>query len=555
MNRSLTSIFSLGLIALTIFLPRIIQAQDQPQPAIVISIAEMDRQTAVANYLVSAAGFPDLKFFAQTMVRQYTKGIDGKKPAGVLMYFSDEVEIPEFLAFMPMTNLDDFLDLVATMADVDDEDGMSVISTPDGMELMVKEIGKYAFMASNEDMFAMAPEDPAVYLGDQPQQYNLSAKIFGRRIPEALRNLALDQIRESYEEQMLLMDEDSLQIEMQEYNWQQFERYLTEMESIQIGINADPEAKKIHFDFEVVAENGSELAQRFERSRKAETQSLTSGFLMPDAGMTFHSCMRLEAEDIQQYKSMLESLPALMREELEEEDYTDQEVELFAGAVDDVVKAIVETAEKGVLDVGAVLVAGDQEMNFAAGVQIANPRQLEDVVKRMVPTLEENLAGQIQVQLNSGSYKDVTFHQFAVEVPDFDDQTLAIFGEQLNLVIGVGQKMVYLGLGSEPESLIRQVMDKSTDNSVSREQQASFQLNLYFSNLIKMGLNFQDDPMARKMYNQLAESGNDRIRISTENIENGFRTRLEIQDGILSLIKVAVDSFTGGFEDFDDDDF
>jgi hypothetical protein len=553
-NRSLTSILSLGLIAFTIFttfLPRINQAQDQPQPAVVISIAEMDRQTAVANYLISAAGFPDLKFFAQTMIRQYTKGIDGKKPAGVLMYFSEQVEVPEFLAFMPMTNLEDFLDLVSTMADVDEEDGMSVISTPDGMELMVKEIGNYAFMASNQEMFAMAPADPAAFLGDQPQQYNLSAKIFGNRIPAALRNLVLDQIRESYEEQLLLMDEDSLQAELQEYNWQQLERYLTEMESILVGINADPEAKKILFDFQVVAENGSDLAQRFERIRKAEIQSMTSGFLLPDAAMTFHSCSQLEPEDIQQYKSMLESFPATMREELQEDDYTDQEVELFVGAAEDAIRAIVETAEKGILDVGAVLVAGEQEMNFAAGVQVVNPRQLEDVVKRLVPTLEDKLAGQIQVQLNSGSYKDVTFHQFAVEIPDFDDEALAVFGEELNLVIGVGQKMVYLGLGSDPELLIRQVMD----NAVSQDQQLSFQMNMYFSNLIKMGLNFQDDPMTRKMYNRLADSGNDRIRISSENIPSGFRARLEIQDGILSLIKVAVDSFTGGFDDFDDDDF
>jgi len=550
-KRSLTSILSLGLLALATLLPGTNHAQEQPQPAIVVSIAEMDRQTAVANYLISAAGFPDLKFFAQTMVKQYTKGIDGKKPAGVLMYFSEQAEIPDFLAFMPMSNLDDFLDLVATMADVDEEEGMSIISTPDGLELMVKEIGNYAFMASNVDMFARAPADPSSFLEDQPQKYNLSAKIFGSRIPESLRRLALDQIRESYEEQMLLMDEDSLQAELQEYNWQQMESYLNEMESILVGINADPEAKRIHFDFEVVAEAGSELSQRFEKIRTSEIQSLTSGILLPDAAMTFHACSPLESEDIEQYRKMLETLPDMMREEFEEDDLSEEEVELFVGAAKDVIKAIIDTAEQGVLDVGGVLVAGEQELNFAAALLVANPRELENVVKRLVPTLEEKLAGQIQVELNSGSYKDVTFHQFMIDIPDFDDEAIAIFGEQLNLVIGVGQKVVFLGLGSDPESLIRQVMD----NAGPSEAQPSFQMNLYFANLIKMALNFQDDPLTRKMYNKLADSGNDRIRISSENIENGFRTRFEIQDGILSLIKVAVDSFTGGFDDFDDDDF
>jgi hypothetical protein len=97
------------------------------------------------------------------------------------------------------------------------------------------------------------------------------------------------------------------------------------------------------------------------------------------------------------------------------------------------------------------------------------------------------------------------------------------------------------------------------DDAGPSEAQPSFQMNFYMANIMKIASRASDDdPTAKKMAKKLAETGGDRIRMVTEYIPNGYRGQFEIQDGILSMIKVAADAFSGGGmddEEWDDEDF
>ena len=196
MNRLRRFLLAGFLIAATAVIAPLSQAKAQsaPDPAVVISIADFTQQLSDVEYLAEASGYGNMKFFAQTMVKQYIKGIDNTLPAGIMLYFNEDSEEPDFLAFVPVTNLDDLLDTISGMAEVDEGEDFTTIITDNDDELLVKEIGNNAFISNKKEMFDNIPSDPAGLLGEMPKTYNVAARIFSNRIPESLRTQALDVI-------------------------------------------------------------------------------------------------------------------------------------------------------------------------------------------------------------------------------------------------------------------------------------------------------------------------------------------------------------------------
>jgi hypothetical protein len=542
---------AMGIATATWLSPVIAQAQEAPQPAVIISIAEIQKQLGMIEYVLNAAGFPEFKFIAQSTIKQYTKGVDPKKPAGVMLYFNEDKEVPDFLAYVPVVNLDDLLDTIAGFVEVDDEGENVIISMDNGMEMVVKKVGDVAFMSTDEKMFDNIPDAPESMLEDLPTKYNLAAKIYGQRIPEALREQWLETIRDGYESQMEMMGEDSIQADLQEMNWKQIETAFSDMDCITVGMIADKEAKHLAFDMEVLARSGSELAKKMGQSMLKE-ESRFKGFLMDGSAMSAHASAAMAKEDMEQSKKLLNKLPEMMKEQLEDEDLSDEDVKTLESLASDFAKIVSDTLDGGKFDGGALLMMEDQDINFASGFLLANPKDLEAMVKKYVPILERKAGSGMQVELNSGNHKDVTFHRITIDVPD--EEAVKVLGEQVQVIVGIGKDTSYLGFGNNPQDLIKKAMDGSGPSG----KQPAFQMNFQVGQFLKMAEKANDDPVVKKMAKKLLTDGNDRVRVVSEYMENGYRARFEVQDGILSLIKVAQEAFAGGGmdeEEMEDDDF
>ena len=57
------------LLSMATLMPSQVRAQSQPEPAIVISIANMDEQLKDVKYLLTASGFPELNFIAKAAIK------------------------------------------------------------------------------------------------------------------------------------------------------------------------------------------------------------------------------------------------------------------------------------------------------------------------------------------------------------------------------------------------------------------------------------------------------------------------------------------------------
>ena len=533
--------------------------QGSSDPAVVIAIANIDEQLNDIEYLANAASeqMGQMSGLIKMQAQGFLRGIDTKKPAGVLMYFSEDSPEPATLAFVPIKNLDDFLDTIASFAEVDEGDDTVTIIPDDGSEMTLKKIGGYAFISDQAEFLKNAPSNPGELVEEMASKYNISARVFPQRIPENLREMALGLIEQGYEQQLQQLDQiEPMQAELQEENFEmqmaQMESMFTDTEEVVIGMSADEKSRSIYFDMNMTAKAGSSMAKLMEES-VAKEPSRFLGFLMEDAAMTGNVNGTIAKETAAQYKSVMSTATDQWLDMVDGDDNMDDaQVELVTNLINGLSDVMTKTMEQGRMDMGVALTMVDDKMNLAMGTGVADPDKLEDMVKDVVKEVEKQNVDAIQFNLNSGSHRGTTFHEIIVEVPDNEEEAQNILGEQVTIILGIGKKEVYLAAGSAPESLLKDAMDKSAEASASEDQPQS-QMNLYMTPMLKFAAGMPGAEMLEMMADTMESASGDRIHLETGSSKNGFKSRIEIQDGILELLGAAggmMGGMGGGGADF-----
>lgn len=526
-------------------------AQSAPQPSVVISMANMDRQLESVNYLVESAGFGQMGFLIKVQADQYLKGIDRSKPVGALLFFDDESPEPKVLGFVPVSNMDDILNTLAdNVGGVEEGDDYMTLAMDSGEEILIKQAGDYAYLSDNAENFNLMPDDLAGQVGDLPQRYNLAFKVFGQRIPESLRDQALELIREGYEAQLDQMgDVDSLQSRLQQENFdlqmEQIKSFVNETDYLVIGMNAQKADEALSMELEFVGLEGSKLARQC-AAAKDVGPSRFSGFLMEGAAFNFNGASKLLAEDADQYSGMIDQLKQEIINGVDEDgELSEAELEKVEGIVDNLLAAVNETLKAGKMDMGGCLMLNNSGANLAIGALMADPGKLEDAAKEAVAFLEaKGLGDEIQANLNSSTWNGINFHQILVPIPVDEEEARQMIGEQLEILLGIGKDTVYIAAGSNPMDLLKEAIEKSASASASGEQGIT-EYNLFLTPILRFAANIEGEEMMQMMADELATTGKDRISMTGQMVENGMKMRFEMQDGILKLINVAAQNMGG----------
>ena len=532
--------------------------QSAPEPAVIISIASIDEQLDDVEYLANAASeeMGQMSGLLKMQARGFTRGIDTTKSAGMMMYFNEDSPQPTTIGFVPLENMDDMLDTLAGFAEIDEGDDIVTIIADSGQEISIKQVGNYAFMSDQPGNLEDVPKDPSKLIGKMAEQYNIAATVYPQRIPEGLRDMAMGLIQQGSEQNMQMLDEiDPVQAEIQQQNFemqmQQMENLFNDTEEMVLGMAADQKAEAIYFDLVMTAKPGSEMAEQISASKKAGA-SRFGGFLMDGAAMTANMTSQIAPNQKEQTLAVIKNSKEQIQEMLDANpNMTDAQAEMTEELVDSLLDVVMQTVEDGRMDMGAVMMMSDGEMNFAMGVEAANPKKLEDAVKDVVKMVEKQVGDQVQFNLNAGSHRGTTFHEILVEIPSSEEEAQQIFGDQLTLVIGIAKDAVYFAMGSGPEDILKQAMDQSAESSESKANMP-MQVNFYLSPILKFASGIQGMEMMEMMSDTL-QPGGDRIQIRSEFIDNGTKTRFEIQDGILELLGAAggmMGGMGGGGADF-----
>jgi hypothetical protein len=123
-----------------------------------------------------------------------------------------------------------------------------------------------------------------------------------------------------------------------------------------------------------------------------------------------------------------------------------------------------------------------------------------------------------------------------IPVPD-DEDARDVFGDQIDLVVGMGPKAAYFGFG---EGCLGGLRGAIRSSAAATGTIAPMQMSLALAPIMRFAANFEDNPMVAAMATALeASQGRDNILIVGKAIPNGAEYRFEVQDGVLKALGQA----------------
>lgn len=522
-------------------LSRLEAQQSEFKPAVVVSVASIDKIMDDMTYLADVGGARENATMFKGMVGLMTAGVDPKRPSGAYFTFKGAEE-PVAVAFIPVTDLKGLLKIhEGTIGEPEDVgDGLLRIDGPNGMPVYLKDTGTWAFASQDKNLLAATPADPAKLLGGLDKKYTLAARVMVRNIPAELREMAIRQMQQGIERQLEeAAESDDENRELMEAlsrnNLESVKRLVEESDEIEIGWAVDSMAKNTYIDFSMTAVPGTKLAAQMATVKS--TKSDYAGFLLENAAASLLISHEPSQEDIARWTSVLDSMNKRAIEAIEND--SDLESDKEKAAAKEIVSSLIgvlrKTAEGGKLDGGAAVLLGEAGgTTVAFGGRLSDTAELDRALRKAAKLAEreEDFPG---IKFDAGKQGDVALHTMSIPLDDAEEQARAMFGDELDVTFGVGGGSFYLVLGKDATATLKKIIEKSA--AAAGTEQPPMQLHVAVAPIIDFIAEMDDNPVTAMVAASADKvRGNDSVSIVSTPIKNGSRTRVQIDEGVLKLL-------------------
>ena len=255
----------------------------------------------------------------------------------------------------------------------------------------------------------------------------------------------------------------------------------------------------------------------------------------------------IKKEDLAQVKATVQKLRDDAEKNLAEQGLSDEQLKTAKQLVENLMDVLEKTAEAGTIDGGATLKLDPQSVCFAAGAGVADGSKVEATLKQLVELLSKEYPDYAKgIKLNAETYQGVRMSSFSLpldQIPLPSDAKEAfgkLLGKSADLVVGVGDKSVYVAAGRDPLAMLKSVLDASKKETGKKVPPFQFVANLLPIAQFIRGVAPEQDAArqnADKVIEVLKQApGKDQISLKVRMIANGQTIRLEVQEGILRLI-------------------
>ena len=544
-------------------------AEEAAKPVLSVAVSGVQELIDDLDYLGDLAGQPGSGQQLEAMSVFFTQGhglegIDRKRPWGAAVNVSEDSQF-QVLVFVPVAKMDKLMATVAVFTGEPEDAGDGVFELPaDRQSVFAKEKDGWAYFAQSKEALENVPEEPLKLLNGLNEQYDVAAQVHVQSLPEALREMFIDQLRAGMEGGLAQEEGESdeqyeLRKKIAEQQLEQMSQMANELDEITLGWNIDRAAKQVYVDMATTALAGTKAAEQLNAYKTNATPSRFAGFIAPEAIFSMHAHSVLSEADRAKTEETVAALRQQAQAALEQdEDLGDDEKKLAEQFIEDMLELAAAQLKNGTMS-GGILVEGEGPINLVFGSAVADGALVEEKLKKWI-TLASQAEEFPKVKYNAAEYEGVKFHTASIPVPEETDQrekVVALLGEKAEITVGIGKDSAYLAIGSGGIDSIKQVIDKSKNGGgtdAKQPVQASLAVGKLLGVLAKV-----DDEGLGETFAEVAESvqgaGNDHFRIESQMIENGARYRFLAEEGVIkAMAAVGKAQQQRALEEGDDDD-
>ena len=488
------------------------------QPAIVIALAPLKQQHDAIGQLMKAAGLEQMTLVVKEQINAFTDGIDTNKKSGLMIYMGDS-EV-NWLAMLPVTDLDDFLDAISIVADVDDNGEIFELTFQDADTVFLKGSGSYAYITQNKSTFLKIPSSPKRVLDSFPSQHLVSAKIFPSQFPAELRQIWMSSIQEGMESANEDGDQDISN------SIRQLSSLINESEVAALGLFQDSQSKTLSLDFGIRGKLGSEIS-KWQRAMGSLPATHFNGFTSGRDALRLNYVDSPTALTKQIAIGLIEAAEKELTDDFElNYDFSIKEEQRLESAFSRVTEVFKSTVNSGTIDYAMML---SDDLNFAGGIRVNDPLKVETAFKDFVRVLDDSGEfGNFEFEFDFGTTSGTKLHRIAFDLPENEAELADLFGDSIELIVGIGDQSICLAFGQAPLPLLKQaIQDSRNPTRPVHNAQASFFLDSFLSRA-------DSDPELLKALQEANVRGN--VIFKSNMVQDGMTMRLELQYGMLKIL-------------------
>jgi hypothetical protein len=523
------------------------------KPVAVLSLPSYDEAAEDFQFAAGLCDQPELTGKLQAIAKAVGQGIalvglDKDRPMGAVVQMDGDQ--PSGYVFLPVMDIDQLhavvKPLVAEITQLDD--GLyKVVGKEEPKTMYVKTSpAGWLFMSEKREALAATPDDPRELIGGLSEKYDVAVRLNVANLPEHQRQRLIAKLKEDTLRELQRKPGEG----DQEYTVRKIVTEgllgavvcgMKELDQITLGCSLDRYAENALVELSVTAVEGTPTAEKL--ARLCQTKTSFAGFRLPGAVLTGNwtcgHCLGEAAE--------LDTVCDAVRSKAFAEIDSKVHVEHRAKAAKEFLGGLLEVAEEtvasGKVDGAVALVLKPEAATLVVGKYVADGDKLEETLKILVDAVRQQRPGFVDQVLtpNADECQGVRLHLVSIPVPynaPHRDKVVQLIGENLDIVVGIGQQSFYLSLGRDAMKVLKQAIEKSA--AAGDQPVAPLEVTVSLSELAnfvaEMGKE-QDRAKAKQALAVLQRSGGkDHLRLVASPIERGVKYRLELEKGVLELI-------------------
>lgn len=537
--RRVTAICCLALAMVATASAALAQSAAPAKPLAVVAINSYSGLMEDVDYLGGMAGVSGASQMVDGMIAKLTGGkglvgLDKTKPIGLLVDMS--AMFPNFAAYLPLTDQAGLLEVLKPFGITSQDMGNGVMQvTALGSDVYAKNVGGWTLVGMSPMGFDALPADPSASLAPLTTQYDVALQFNVQSLPEVLRQQGAQALASAQAGLRKLPNESDADFAArQEAMKQQIEasqQMMRELDQILVGLSIAGEQKKVMLDVNVLALEGTPLAEEMASDPNPTTNF--AGFAQADAAASLSFAGTVKDANQAQMEQMITGLQAQLNRSIEAEAPGELQAPLKE-AMGDFVGAVSATLEAGKMDGGAVLNMAPGSMSLVAGGLITEPAKIESGLKKLVDALAASEGDKLPpIAWGAETHEGVTFH--TMEVPVVDEDAQKLMGSSAQVIVGIGPQSAYVAVGADAATALKAVID----GSAAEPGKAITPMELTVSMSKVLGTiatvaDADDKPALEMAASSLANSsGLDHLHMIAQNIANGVQFRFEVEEGVL----------------------
>lgn len=533
-------------------------------PVVTVCVASVDRIMDNIGYVFGDVERPeimDLIGAGLANVRDL-EGLDRTKPGGLMIFVSEGlIPLPIPVGFLPVSDIGElgqtFASMGAQLKLVPGEENLyELIPRRGPTNFLVVQDG-YAFIGQNEESIDRTFASPEEFAGPLANRYDICASANLKKTPKAVRDLILLTIKNSAQASMQRRDNEpeavyNLRRSQSEGNLHFVENVLRDGEELTLGFKVDQPAKNASLELIVKATPNSAFAKELKEGiakpsyfapaidDSVPLSGSLSVILNKQARKTMLDLFKLTE---QESNRGLAGLPK------------DTAVEDIPGlkSTQDLFDAVRETIKEGHLD-GFVQFFGEPGEKFViiGGIRIVNAGAFGSGLSEVIEKASQTNAD-INVELGVDSYGDIVFHRLVSN--GRNPRHKQMFGDESALYFGTDNQALWFTVGGDDAiPTLRAAIDRiaaGNDAGPRRGELAPFQVVVNLTEWININQSDRDQPgrFAALALQAFEADGSDVARLDARTLKDGFRVRIQVENGFLRLLGLAVAGRIDGNQD------